>query len=175
MTANDNARSIMEHKDATAPGLHRVALEMLVAAGHVSQTRVDQALSLAMALPASVPRQVSDEALTRIAGALRRAGANLPAPEIKGTIESAMLTGMSIALAIVEAERDDARALLGDAGNEDRVGGVRVDAATLTKAEAVRMAREVGMLGDVALNAPSLVRFAELVLASHGVKEGGNV
>ena len=37
----------------------------------------------------------------RIADALRRAGASLPAPENKGTVESAMATGLSIALMIV--------------------------------------------------------------------------
>lgn len=40
----------------------------------------------------------------RIGKKLRRAGANLPAPKIAGTIESAMVTGLSVALAIVEVD-----------------------------------------------------------------------
>jgi hypothetical protein len=44
------------------------------------------------------------EALQRIAEKLRRAGANLPAPQIQGTIESCIVTGLSIALANVETE-----------------------------------------------------------------------
>lgn len=38
----------------------------------------------------------------RISTTLRRGGANLPAPELKGTIESSIITGLSIALAVVE-------------------------------------------------------------------------
>jgi len=44
------------------------------------------------------------EALMRIADGLRRAGANLPAPEITGTIEGSVVTGLCIALALVETE-----------------------------------------------------------------------
>lgn len=46
-------------------------------------------------------------ALDRIAQKLRAAGASLPV-ESKGTIESAMATGLSIALALVESERQAA-------------------------------------------------------------------
>jgi hypothetical protein len=44
------------------------------------------------------------EALKRIAEKLRRAGANLPAPEVTGTIEGSMVTGLCIALVLVEIE-----------------------------------------------------------------------
>jgi hypothetical protein len=43
-------------------------------------------------------------ALKRIAEKLRRAGANLPAPELSGTIEGSVVTGLCIALALVESE-----------------------------------------------------------------------
>jgi hypothetical protein len=43
-------------------------------------------------------------ALPRIALSLRMAGADLPAPEIAGTPESGITTGLSIALALVEQE-----------------------------------------------------------------------
>lgn len=43
-------------------------------------------------------------ALQRVASSLRGAGAQLPAPDVKGTIESSMNTGMCIALSIVESE-----------------------------------------------------------------------
>lgn len=39
----------------------------------------------------------------RIGSMLRAAGASIPAPDLKGTIESAMTTALSIALAFVEA------------------------------------------------------------------------
>ena len=42
--------------------------------------------------------------LAKIADMLRSAGASVPAPENKGTIESAMATGLSIALCIIENE-----------------------------------------------------------------------
>ena len=42
------------------------------------------------------------DALRVIAERLRGAGANLPAPPITGTIEGSMVTGLSIALALVE-------------------------------------------------------------------------
>lgn len=44
------------------------------------------------------------EALKRLAENLRQAGASLPAPEITGTIEGAVVTGLSIALALVDIE-----------------------------------------------------------------------
>ena len=44
------------------------------------------------------------EALKRVAEKLRRAGASLPAPELTGTIEGSVVTGLCIALALVEAE-----------------------------------------------------------------------
>ena len=44
------------------------------------------------------------EALKRIAEKLRRAGASLPAPELTGTIEGSVVTGLCVALALVEAE-----------------------------------------------------------------------
>jgi hypothetical protein len=44
------------------------------------------------------------EALKRIAEKLRRAGASLPAPELTGTIEGSVVTGLCIALALVETE-----------------------------------------------------------------------
>ena len=44
------------------------------------------------------------EALKRIAEKLRRAGASLPAPEVTGTIEGSVVTGLCIALALVETE-----------------------------------------------------------------------
>jgi hypothetical protein len=44
------------------------------------------------------------EALKRIAEKLRRAGANLPAPEVTGTIEGSVVTGLCIALVLVESE-----------------------------------------------------------------------
>jgi hypothetical protein len=44
------------------------------------------------------------EAIKRIAEKLRRAGASIPAPEVTGTIEGSVVTGLCIALALVEAE-----------------------------------------------------------------------
>lgn len=44
------------------------------------------------------------EALPRISATLRRGGASLPAPDNDGTIDSAIRTGMSIALCVVEDE-----------------------------------------------------------------------
>lgn len=43
-------------------------------------------------------------ALQRIADVLRGTGASLPAPPVKGTIESSMNTGLCIALSLVESE-----------------------------------------------------------------------
>lgn len=42
------------------------------------------------------------EALADVAAKLRRAGADLPAPPIQGTIPSAIISGLSVALALVE-------------------------------------------------------------------------
>jgi hypothetical protein len=47
---------------------------------------------------------MSKEAMKRISDNLKKAGATLPAPEITGTIEGSMITGLCIALAIVEQE-----------------------------------------------------------------------
>jgi hypothetical protein len=47
---------------------------------------------------------MTQEALKRIAEKLRRAGASLPAPELTGTIEGSVVTGLCIALALVETE-----------------------------------------------------------------------
>ena len=47
---------------------------------------------------------MSIEAMKRVAEKLRRAGASLPAPELTGTIEGSVVTGLCIALALVEAE-----------------------------------------------------------------------
>jgi hypothetical protein len=44
------------------------------------------------------------EALKRIAEKLRRTGASIPAPEVTGTIEGSVVTGLCIALALVEGE-----------------------------------------------------------------------
>lgn len=44
------------------------------------------------------------EVLARVAGKLRHAGARLPAPQAMGTVESALVTGLSIALALIEGE-----------------------------------------------------------------------
>lgn len=49
-------------------------------------------------------RKRSTDALRRVAEKLRKAGATVPAPEVKGTIESSILTGMSIALLLIEGE-----------------------------------------------------------------------
>ena len=46
------------------------------------------------------------EALKRVAEKLRRAGASLPAPELTGTIEGSVVTGLCIALALVESETE---------------------------------------------------------------------
>ena len=42
------------------------------------------------------------EALERVSNQLKQAGASIPAPENKGTPESAIATGMSIALLLIE-------------------------------------------------------------------------
>ena len=47
---------------------------------------------------------MTQEALNRIAEKLRLAGASLPAPEVTGTIEGSIVTGLCIALALVERE-----------------------------------------------------------------------
>ncbi|WP_157991641.1 hypothetical protein [Caldimonas tepidiphila] len=44
------------------------------------------------------------QVLSTIAESLRRAGATLPAPESDGTVETAIKTGLSIALCVVEQE-----------------------------------------------------------------------
>lgn len=43
-------------------------------------------------------------ALERVAEKLRRAGAILPAPPVNGTIEGSIVTGLCIALAVIEGE-----------------------------------------------------------------------
>ena len=55
-------------------------------------------------LQAQADQSGAVKCLQHIAKRLRNAGADLPAPEIKGTIESSMKTGLSIALSIVEQE-----------------------------------------------------------------------
>jgi hypothetical protein len=47
---------------------------------------------------------MTQEALKRVAEKLRRTGASIPAPEVTGTIEGSVVTGLCIALALVEAE-----------------------------------------------------------------------
>ena len=47
---------------------------------------------------------MSIEAMKRVAEKLRRAGASIPAPEVTGTIEGSVVTGLCIALALVEGE-----------------------------------------------------------------------
>jgi len=49
---------------------------------------------------------MTQEAFKRVAEKLRRAGASLPAPEVTGTIEGSVVTGLCIALALVESELD---------------------------------------------------------------------
>jgi hypothetical protein len=44
------------------------------------------------------------DVLKRIAGKLRRAGASIPAPQVTGTIEGSVVSGLCVALAIVEGE-----------------------------------------------------------------------
>jgi hypothetical protein len=53
---------------------------------------------------AATGEHMSKEAMKRISDNLKKAGATLPAPEITGTIEGSMITGLCIALAIVEQE-----------------------------------------------------------------------
>ena len=55
----------------------------------------------ARAQPAQEPVR---EALKRIAEKLRRAGASIPAPQVTGTIEGSVVSGLCVALAIVEGE-----------------------------------------------------------------------
>ena len=59
------------------------------------------------------------EAIKRIAEKLRRAGASIPAPELTGTIEGSVVTGLCIALALVESELD---ALADPMRNVQRLG-----------------------------------------------------
>jgi uncharacterized protein YoaH (UPF0181 family) len=47
---------------------------------------------------------MTQEALKRVAEKLRRTGASIPAPEVTGTIEGSVVTGLCIALALVEGE-----------------------------------------------------------------------
>ena len=47
---------------------------------------------------------MSKEAMKRISDKLKKAGATLPAPQATGTIKGSMITGLCIALAIVEQE-----------------------------------------------------------------------
>jgi rRNA maturation endonuclease Nob1 len=47
---------------------------------------------------------MTQEALKRVAEKLRRTGASIPAPEVTGTIEGSVVTGLCIALALVETE-----------------------------------------------------------------------
>ncbi len=59
-------------------------------------------LRKAAAALSAQPSPGGQDALRVIAERLRGAGANLPAPPITGTIEGSMVTGLSIALALVE-------------------------------------------------------------------------
>lgn len=66
---------------------------------------LDVPIALVRAAPAQpVATQAHETALHRVAEQLRGGGATLPAPAPNGTIESAMNTGMCIALAIVQQE-----------------------------------------------------------------------
>lgn len=51
----------------------------------------------------NLPPSAPVGALSAIAGQLRLAGAALPAPQVQGTPESGVITGLSIALALVES------------------------------------------------------------------------
>lgn len=52
----------------------------------------------------ATPASTELAALRRVEAKLRRGGANLPAPAAQGTIESAIATGLSMALALVDDE-----------------------------------------------------------------------
>jgi hypothetical protein len=56
------------------------------------------------AMAADKLQEPEREALKRIAGKLRRAGASIPAPQVTGTIEGSVVSGLCVALAIVEGE-----------------------------------------------------------------------
>jgi hypothetical protein len=57
-----------------------------------------------LTLPQRTEQEFEREALKQIAEKLRRAGATLPAPELTGTIEGSVVTGLCIALVLVESE-----------------------------------------------------------------------
>lgn len=100
------ARKMME--DSWATGDDR--------AYHPARDELHAAIDALLAL---VQPAVSEEAphLQTIREKLIRAGAKLPM-ENKGTIESAMAGGLSIALCVVEAEIDAARAQSSSKGDE---------------------------------------------------------
>lgn len=50
--------------------------------------------------------EVIEKALNNIELSLRDAGASIPAPEIKGTLESSIITGLSIALSLLYREKE---------------------------------------------------------------------
>lgn len=56
--------------------------------------------------------------LEAVRSQLIKAGAAIPVPELKGTIESAMCTGLSIALAVVETQIEESRASQGNGGRD---------------------------------------------------------
>ncbi len=60
------------------------------------------------AILAARDARIRAQALRDAADRLRKAGASLPAPEVKGTVESAVVTGLSAALAMVEVMADEA-------------------------------------------------------------------
>ncbi|MCW3887784.1 hypothetical protein NW915_09370 [Enterobacter hormaechei subsp. hoffmannii] len=47
------------------------------------------------------------QAIQQTKDSLRKAGASLPAPEVAGTVEGSLITGLSIALAVLEANTDE--------------------------------------------------------------------
>jgi len=91
----------------------REALKLALVALEESQTDNDTmefwdrkskaitAIKEALAQPAQYPER---EALMRIAAGLRLAGARLPAAEPTGTIQGSFVSGLCVALAIVESE-----------------------------------------------------------------------
>ena len=56
------------------------------------------------AMAADKLQEPVSEALKRLAEKLRRAGASIPAPQVTGTIEGSVVSGLCVALAIVEGE-----------------------------------------------------------------------
>jgi hypothetical protein len=90
--------------------LKKMIFELTHCAGCQTCLRIDEKDAITQLEHFISSNDITDEvtrlraSLARITESLKKSGASLPAPELKGTIESSIITGLSIALALVESE-----------------------------------------------------------------------